>query len=125
MFLHQYIILFFTGSTEITLNCPNISGTEGKPLNLTCNVTCENCTLVQWIWSPIANITFNCSNEPICESSSGKFHTIKYTIKNASKEHNVTVAVFVQTTAGHNRMEFRLSIGTFSLLFHKIQTSFV
>ncbi|XP_037400335.1 uncharacterized protein LOC108416060 isoform X3 [Pygocentrus nattereri] len=97
--LLQFVLiqaLLLTGcSSESDRNyveCQNITGTVGKPLTLTCNITRDpscSCTQYKWIKNGIElKSDTDCDGNP----------TVNYTIQNPSMKDSGTFRLWVQLT---------------------------
>ncbi|KAL6475670.1 hypothetical protein MHYP_G00167100 [Metynnis hypsauchen] len=74
------------------VRCQNVTGTVGKPLTLTCEITHEpncSCILYKWIKNGI-----ELKNDTDCDGNP----TINYSIQNPSMEDNGTFTLWIQLT---------------------------
>ncbi|MCI4384529.1 hypothetical protein PGIGA_G00039680 [Pangasianodon gigas] len=110
--LIQVLLITVYGKyTDITVNCPNQTGTVGEPLRLTCSVTCEKCKPTNVCkWSNKKHPDIKCSDEQCNITTSDNIHTFHCTIPHASEEHNGTFKFWVQMTTGTNETTFNVTI---------------
>ncbi|KAL6475671.1 hypothetical protein MHYP_G00167110 [Metynnis hypsauchen] len=84
------------------VRCQNITGTVGKPLTLTCEITSDpncNCLLYKWKKNGI-----ELKKDTDCKPNS----TLNYPIQNPSMKDNGTFRLYVQMRCGH--IEGHLSV---------------
>ncbi|MCI4384530.1 hypothetical protein PGIGA_G00039690 [Pangasianodon gigas] len=108
--LMEVLLITVYGSTEVQVNCPNQTGIVGKPLILTCNVTCEECFCKNYIWSK-NNINLNDTENRACHNNRTFYHTILNDL-NESEKHSGMFKFWVQMTTGTGEREFYVTIET-------------
>ncbi|XP_060751205.1 uncharacterized protein LOC132862890 isoform X1 [Tachysurus vachellii] len=98
---------------EIEINCRNQTGTVGKPLHLTCNVTCTEASLTDNCSWTLNNSEkkFYCSEENMADKNmDAKVHKFNWTIQNASKNHSGKWTFGVQMNTGFKKTIFNVNI---------------
>ncbi|KAB5555779.1 hypothetical protein PHYPO_G00038040 [Pangasianodon hypophthalmus] len=105
------LIIVYGKFLDITVNCPNQTGTEGEPLHLTCSVTCKECKPTNVCkWSNKKNPDIKCSDEQCNVTTSDSIHTFHCTIPHASEKLDGTFKFWVQMTTGTNETTFSVTI---------------
>ncbi|KAL7869579.1 hypothetical protein AOLI_G00135670 [Acnodon oligacanthus] len=92
--IQALLLTVCSSESDKNVTCMNITGTAGKPLTLTCNITCDpNCSCTKYKW--IKNGT-ELKKDTDCD---GKC-TLNYTIQNLSMKDNETFTLWVQLKCG-------------------------
>ncbi|KAG7324868.1 hypothetical protein KOW79_011184 [Hemibagrus wyckioides] len=101
-------VLLITVYSKIEIKCPDQHGTVGKPLHLTCNVSCTNKGKpLDCNWKTQMK-KFSCSEGE--NYTRGGNYTFNLTIENPSVDHNGTFTFWVQMKTGQEYIKFNVKI---------------
>lgn len=100
-------VLLITVYAQFPTNCANQATTEGKPVHLTCNVTCKKCELDSYTWKH-GETKINCSK--MRNFTSGNSHIFHCINESASASHSGTFTFWVQMKEGIGETKFSVTI---------------
>lgn len=116
-------VCLFADNKEVAIDCPPHNGIVGKPLQLTCTVTCNKCnSALDYEWRKVNDSDISCIDGQKRNITRGKTHIFQCIIPSASEKHNGTFRFWVQMSSGTRDKTFSMTIGTFSLFLNKIYT---